>query len=211
MHHQLDERVAGARGRRRAEDGDGDVGQSGIDLAPAAIGVRDDLAVDLDLGGEGREEDGLRQVEVGTAAGMGQGDAVVAEQDLGDAVDAVGPAIVPFGARHGPRSAGDVGKAGADPATEDLHPAAGSRRLDDRGPVAGESGELLGDRLAVGKDRRGADDPDLVARLGRRWPGAEHADDRDERGGEQAGLHRQSFQARRLRTLAARLTHTTFR
>ena len=90
MHDELDEGVAGARGRRRAEDLDRRVGQRRRrSRSSSCRGWRTICAVDLDLGGERLEELRLGQVDVRAVDRMGDREAVVAEQHLGDAVDAV--------------------------------------------------------------------------------------------------------------------------
>src|SRR3546814_9585982 len=69
VHDQLDEGVAGAAGRRRAEHLDLDIREAGVDLAPLGVGVGDNLAVLRHLGSQCQEELLLGHVEqIGSAS-----------------------------------------------------------------------------------------------------------------------------------------------
>ncbi len=77
------------------------VGQIGVDLGPAGIGVGDQLAVLGDLGG-GSGEDVLRgQSELTAVGARGEDDAVIAEHDLEHLVDAVGSAVLELAGTNG--------------------------------------------------------------------------------------------------------------
>src|SRR5690606_30037479 len=118
FHHQLDPGVTGARGRRRAHNGDLQVRQIRVDVGPALVRVRDDLAVHLYLSGKRLEE--LRAGDIDRLAVERdcKRDAVETELDLGDILDTVGLAVFPLRGLHGTRGAGDVGMLDADAATE---------------------------------------------------------------------------------------------
>src|SRR3546814_15602636 len=67
VHDQLDEGVAGAAGRRRAEHLDLDIREAGVDLAPLGVGVGANLAVLRHLGSQSQED------QIGRAAWRGRG------------------------------------------------------------------------------------------------------------------------------------------
>ncbi len=165
VHDELDEGVAGAGGRRRAENLDLRGGQRGVDVGPVDVGVGDDLAVDRDVLGKRLEDLVLGQVDRGAGLGVGEHDAVEADLDL-DRGDAGGLAGLELLRLHGARGVGEVGGVLADAGAEQLHAAARARRFDDRGLELAALAELLGDGGGERKHGRRADDLDLVARGG---------------------------------------------
>jgi hypothetical protein len=94
---------------------------------------------------------------------------IEAHLDLDDASHAVLGAIVEFALLDLARGIGEVRRIIARSGAEQLHAAARARALDDRGLELAAAPELLGDRGRERVYRRGADDPDLIARArGRR-------------------------------------------
>lgn len=119
---------------------------------------------------------------------MGDGDAVITEQDLGDVLDAIGAAVGVFGVLDGAGRSGDVGIGGTNPAAEDLHASPRPGGFHHRGRHPGKARELLGHGLGIGKDRRRADHADLCPGLGKdRGPAQQHGG-RD-RSRENTGSH----------------------
>src|SRR3546814_18003549 len=94
LHDQLDERVARAGGRRRAEHFDFLLRQRWIDVAPHPVWIRDQLAVDRHLSRESEEDLLLRQRRLSGLVRIGDDDAVIADLHLGDVLDAVPGAVL---------------------------------------------------------------------------------------------------------------------
>src|SRR5690606_8456027 len=136
------ERVIGAAGRRRTEDRDADRGEGGVDVLPRLRGVR--LAIGI--GGERLVDVFLGQLETGAARRFAQRDAVDADLDFDDVLDAVRRATVEFLLLDPARGVGDIGRVAADTLAEALETAAGAGRVDFRHLVAGRLGEFLARR-----------------------------------------------------------------
>ena len=72
------------------------------------------------------------------------------------------------------------------PAAEQLHAAAGAGALDYGGLEVGRLAEGLGHRRGKGEDGRGADDPNLIAGMGKTRRGGKH--EGGDRGGREASV-----------------------
>src|SRR5690606_19700746 len=119
---------------------------------------------------------------------LGHHDAVEADLELDDLVDALGGTGLELALGDGARSVGDVGRTLADAVAKQLEPAAGAGRLDDRRLELADLAELLGDRSGEGIDGRGSDDADLVAgKGGAGHDGRRKGERRDS--GEDLGCH----------------------
>ena len=105
----------------------------------------------------------MRQLHRRAGLGLGDGQAVDADLDLDDVLDAVLLAVLELALLHAARGVGDVGMADADAGAEELHAAAGAGRLHDRRLAGARLAELLGNGRRERIDGRGADNPDLVA------------------------------------------------
>lgn len=161
---QLLERVIGTAGRRRAEHRNRDSGQRRVDVFPRlggvglAIGVRGQRLVHIFFG----------QLEAGAARRFAQRDAVDADLDFDDVLDAIGDAGVIFLLLDPARCVGDVGGVAADARTEALETATGAGAVDLRGLVARRFGEFFTDRGGKGIDGRRADRADIITRAATR-------------------------------------------
>src|SRR3546814_10209600 len=110
-----------AAGRGRSEYRDGDRGQRGVDVFPRLRGVR--LAIGV--GGQRLVDIFLGQLEPGAARRFAQRDAVDADLDLDDILDAVRGAGVEFLLLHPARGVGVIGRVAPDALAKALAAAAG--------------------------------------------------------------------------------------
>jgi hypothetical protein len=114
---------------------------------------------------------------------VGEDDAVVADLDLDDVLDAVLAAHLHFGLLDPSRGVGDVGVLDAHALAEELEPAARAGGLDLGGLELSGLAELLGYDRRKGIHGRGAHDTDVVA--GRLC--VDHADQSGRREGSDEG------------------------
>ena len=157
-----------------------------VDVLPGRVRIGDQR------GRIGRIRNGLGQRQIHVLARqlqrraglvLRQHDAVVADLDLDDVLDAVLRAGLQLGRLDAARGVGDVGELRADAIAEQLEAAAGAGALDLRGLELAGAAELLGDRGGERIHRGRTDDADGIARrLGVRG-GAHGADD----GGRERG------------------------
>jgi methionine synthase I (cobalamin-dependent) len=168
------ERIAGTRGRGRAEHFDLDVRQRLVDVRPVLVRIRDQLAVRTRhfLGNRHQQ---LRQGQLERRAllRLRNGKAVKADIDLDDVLDAVLLAHFQFALLHAARGIGRVRMLDADAGAEQLHAAAGAGGFHHRGLDATGLAELLGTSGGERINGRRADDADLVA--GFSGAGQQHA------------------------------------
>jgi hypothetical protein len=115
-----------------------------------------------DVGGETQVQLLGLEVVVGAVLVGGDDDAVEADLDLDDVLDALGGAGVEFGLLHRTRGVGDVGEAFAGARAEQLDAAAGAQRFDLRGLLAGLLGVVFGDAGREREHGRRAGGPDIV-------------------------------------------------
>ena len=158
---QLGERIARAGCRGRAEDGNGDGRQRGVDVLPGlglvwplAIRIGRERLIDL-LGGE---------LQARTLGRFGKGKAVEADLHFDDLLDAIGLALLELALLDAARGILDVRMLAADAGAEQLHARAGAGRFDDRRLHARVGlGEQADRFLREGIDSRRADRANLVA------------------------------------------------
>ena len=151
FHHELDEGVAGARGRGRTQHLDLVVRKRRVDVLPGLVGVGDQLAACVrQFLGEGPEDALGRQCELGGFLRVGDHDAVETNLDLDDFLHAVLLAGLVFTLLDRARGIGDVRIGRADAGAEQLEPAARAGRFHDRGLELADLAELLGNRGGEG-------------------------------------------------------------
>src|SRR5262249_16509956 len=97
----------------------------------------------------------------------GDADAVVADSNFDDVLDAVLLAVREFALLYAARRVGRVRMRLANAGTEQLHAAAGAGRFNDRSLDTRSLAELLCDRGRERISGRRSDDANLIARLGR--------------------------------------------
>ena len=132
----------------------------------------------------GQRQEQLASVKlIGRALlGLRHRQAVEADVDLDDVLDAVLLAVLELALLHAARGVGRVRMRLADAGAEQLHAAAGAGRFDDRGLDAAGLAELLGNRGGERINGGRSDDADLVARFGaRQRPGRSPAAQRAQR------------------------------
>src|SRR5680860_299588 len=169
VHGKFDESVARAGSRRRAIDRDHHVRKRLVDIAPLLVRVRHQLVAVRNLGPKSEEDLLLAEIHRLALLGLGDGKAVIADQELGDVRDSVLGAKLKLRLLHSARRAGDIRVVLTDALAKDLHAATGTGGLDNRSFLAGLLAEFLGDRLGIRKHRRGTDDLDLIT--SQRWAG----------------------------------------
>ena len=190
LHGDLDEGIPRPRGRRRAEDLDLRVRQCLVDVAPAFVGIGDELAVDRHLLRQ-REKDLLeRELRLGRLLRAREHDAVEADPDLDDLCHAIGGAQLDLRRLDAPGRVRDVGRLRPRPLTEELEPAARAGALDDRRLEAPCPAEALGDGRREGEHGRGAHDVDLVPSVRRHGDLAERKHGEQGHEAAEAGCHR---------------------
>src|SRR5690606_37330859 len=103
------------------------------------------------------------QVVLAGLQGVGNHQAVVADQHLDDVLDAVLLAVGELTGLHAPRGVGDVGEVGAHAAAEHRHAAAGAGGFHLGGGVAGGAAETLRHNGGKGVHGGGTHHADVVA------------------------------------------------
>jgi len=167
FHHQLDEGIARAGRRGRAQNFDGRIGERRVDFRPVGVGIGNDFAVNFDFLGQRREQLGLGDRHFRTVIRIGQDDTVKADDHFRNVRDAICGAVFFLTVLDGPRGAGEVGMLLADTATEKFHTAAGARRFDDRSRTAADLGKAFDNRRGEGENGGRADNADCIACLRR--------------------------------------------
>ena len=165
---QFLEGIARAGRAGRAIDGDRNIRQRGIDIGPGlgrlfhAIGLGRQRLIDLRFG-----ERELRSLD-----GLGHGDAIDTDGNLGHIGHAVLLAGFQLAHFHAARGIGHIGRARADAGAELLDTAAGAGRFQHRcGAACCARGITLGHGLGEGEDGRRANDGNMIARATTRGAG----------------------------------------
>ena len=166
FHHQLYKSIPGAGGGRWPQDFDFRSRKRVVDIFPGIVRVGDQFFSSGRIGnvlGQGQEDVLSGQFERAGFLGIGDNNAVIANLDLDDFLDAVGLALVVFRFFHGPGGIGDVRVFDSHAGAEKFEAAARSGGFDLGGFETRGFPELLGHDGGKRVDRGRSDDADVVA------------------------------------------------
>ena len=165
-HDQVGEGLAQGRERRRAQHLDRRDRQGQVDVAPQAVGIGHQPAVQRQLAGERQEDLAPGEGQAAGAGSPGQGDGLVAQAQGGDSDTVAGAGAQPGPVRL-PGGCQNVGVARAPSGAEQGGTPVALQALDHRhGPLLFQA-ELLGGLDRQGKGRRRRHHGDRLPRGGR--------------------------------------------